>query len=470
MLLKSVLLVVLLSTFSGPVFGLPVDEDDRLEDIGIFSPLFFAELQDVELVGNLAYVFGVGGLAVLDISNPEAMIMIGRYEPPGHPYDRFYRGAVEGSLALGGGREDLLSVMDLSGFGNPTLKTIIGQTGQSYEGVALRNGIGYACRHSDGLELITFDGSGWPAAQSEVTGLVNSWDVDLMGDYAYVADGAGGLAVVDVADPVAPLHLASMPTSGSATDVVIGGNLAVLCCGSAGIDVFNLDDPTNPLLVGHANTSGLAITASISNSMVYVADWDDVEAFDLTDPSNPLPIGGENTPIRAMGLVARDDIVLVADWSRLRAYRAGPSTKGDIELNLKSVDFGNVPVGSYRDTTITIGNTGGSNITVSEAVEFSDSYSIISATSFVIPPGQTHALAIRFNHLEPGYAGTFLRITSDDSDEATITLPLSADDSISTLNLGDIAPNFQLEDMTGVTHSLAQHAGRIVVMAFFANW
>ncbi len=378
MLLKSVLLVVLLSTFSGPVFGMPLDEDDRLEDIGIFSPLFFAELQDVELVGNLAYVFGVGGLAVLDISNPEAMIMIGRYEPPGHPYDRFYRGAVEGSLALGGGREDLLSVMDLSGFGNPTLKTIIGQTGQSYEGVALRNGIGYACRHSDGLELISFDGSGWPAAKSEVTGLVNSWDVDLMGDYAYVADGAGGLAVVNVADPAAPLHLVSMPTSGSATDVVIGGNLAVVCCGSAGIDVFNLDDPTNPLLVGHANTSGLAITASISNSMVYVADWDDVETFDLTDPSNPLPIGGENTPIRAMGLVARDDIVLVADWSRLRAYRPGPSTKGDIELNLKSVDFGNVPVGSYRDTTITIGNTGGSNITVSEAVEFSDSYSIIS--------------------------------------------------------------------------------------------
>ena len=43
---------------------LPIDQDDLLEDVGQFSPPWFAELQDVEMVGDLAYVFGVGGLGI----------------------------------------------------------------------------------------------------------------------------------------------------------------------------------------------------------------------------------------------------------------------------------------------------------------------------------------------------------------------------------------------------------------------
>jgi hypothetical protein len=454
----------------GMAWSLPADQDDRLEDIGVFTPLFFAELQDIELLGDRAYAFGVGGLAVIDISLPEVPTMVGRYEPFGHPFERFYRGAVEGNLALGGGREDLLSVLDLSSGGDPVLITVVGQPGQSYEGVALRSGIGYACRHADGLQIITFDANGTPTIQSEVLSLVNAWDISLQGDFAYIADGMGGLAVLDITDAANPVHLASLTTSGAATDVSLEGNVAVVCCGSAGIDVFTLDDPANPALSGHANTSGLAITADIVGDVVYVADWDDVETFDVTNPADPILIGGENTPVRSMGLAARDGLVVVADWSRLRTYRPGPSVRGDIDLAVKGIEFGNIPVGTHRDTIITIGNTGGGSITVSEVTEFSDFYSILTAPSFVIAPGQTHDLGIRFNHLEPGYAGTFLRIHSDDSDEDTITIPLSADDNVNILNLGEEAPNFQLSDMDGVIHDLRNEEGRIVVMAFFANW
>ncbi len=470
MSLKTVLPFMLVLSFWGIAQSLPADQDDLLENVGIFSPGFFAELQDLELMGDRAYVFGVGGLVVIDISNPENPFQLGRYQPEGHPFNRFYRGAVEGGLALGGGREDLLTVMSLANGSDPQLIMVYGANQQSFEGVALRNQLAYACRHGDGLEIIDFSQINSPVSRSEVTSLVNSWDVALLGDFAYVADGAGGLAVINIADPAAPQHLTSLPTSGSANDVVVGGNLAVVCCGSAGIDIFTLDDPASPVLVARANTSSLAITADLVGTTVYVADWDDVEAFDLSNPAFPLPVGGENTPVRAMGLAARDDLVFVADWSHLRLYRTGPSTTGDIEVPVQHVDFGNVPVGAIRDTTIIIGNTGGQNINVLEVAVFSSSYSLTTPTSFSIPPGQTREVGIRFEHVSPGYAGTFLRITSNDSDESNITLPLTADDNPSSLNIGQDAPAFTLTDMGGVTHTLQENLGRVVVMAFFANW
>ena len=43
---------------------IPIDQDDLLQDVSNILPPWFAEFQDVELVGDLAYTFGVGGLAI----------------------------------------------------------------------------------------------------------------------------------------------------------------------------------------------------------------------------------------------------------------------------------------------------------------------------------------------------------------------------------------------------------------------
>ena len=133
---------------------IPIDQDDLLEDVGQYSPPWFAELQDVEIDGDLAYVFGVGGLAIMDIDDPATPILLGRYEPPGHPFNRFYRGAVGATHAYGGAREDLLGVISIANEAAPTLATVHGDTGTSYEGMAIRANRLYAARHADGLEIL----------------------------------------------------------------------------------------------------------------------------------------------------------------------------------------------------------------------------------------------------------------------------------------------------------------------------
>ncbi len=77
---------------------------------------------------------------------------------------------------------------------------------------------------------------------------------------------------------------------------------------------------------------------------------------------------------------------------------------------------------------------------------------------------------MRLYHPDPGYDATFIKISSDDRDEGVITFPVQADDNPSALSLGDIAPDFTQLDTEGVPHSLSDYRGRVVVMAFFANW
>ena len=76
--------------------------------MGHYSPPWFAELQDVELVGDRAYVFDVGGRAIFDISTLQSPFELGRYEP----------------------------------------------IGQSDEGAAIQGGLIIACRHGDDLEIV----------------------------------------------------------------------------------------------------------------------------------------------------------------------------------------------------------------------------------------------------------------------------------------------------------------------------
>ena len=449
---------------------IPIDQDDLLEYAAQYSPPWFSELQDVEIDGDLAYVFGVGGLAIFDISNPAIPVELGRYEPVGHPYNRYYRGAVNGGVACGGARENLLAIIDVSIPTAPRFLALHGVVGQSYEGAAMQGDYIFACRHDQGLEIIDISNPLSPVTAAELSGLVNAWDVELSGQFAFVADGAGGLAVVNISNPNLPVWVTSVPTSGSAVDIEVSGDVAVVCSGSAGIDIFDVGDPAAPVLVGSANTSGLAITAAIAGDLVYVADWDDVEIFDISIPSAPTPVGGEDTPVRAMGLDARSDLVVVADWSRLRLYIPGPTTLGDIHVTNKSINLGNVPVGATTDTIFTIGNTGGGPVHVTLVEDFGDNFTILDPGPFTIPAGSTRDVGVRFFHAAPGYDATFIKITSDDSDEGSLTFPIQADDNPQQLALGRIAPDFTHLDVGGVPHSLSDYRGRVVVMAFFANW
>ncbi len=444
--------------------------DDRLESVGIYEPQYFAELQEIDKVGDYLYIFGVGGLDIVDFSNPASPVSLGRYEPPGHPFERYYRGSVGLGHAYCGGREDWLQIIDVSNPATATRVGIYGGPGETYEGSVLHGGYLYAARHDGGIAVLNLANPAVPILVNEVTTLENAWDAASLGTFVYVADGAGGLGVLNAANPAAPIHVVSLPTSGNALDVAVAPGLIAVACGSAGVDIFDATTPDTPVLLSTYDSSGLAISIELHGDRLFLADWDGADVVDLTDPFVPVLIGHEDTPIRAMGLAADGDRIYVADWSKVRAYDLGPTLTGDIDVSVDGLAFGAVPVGAIVDTTFTITNTGGGSLDVIAIESFNLHFGVSHTAGFMLAPGASQDITVTFNHAVAGYDGTFLRITSNDPDESLITMPLTADDSPTLLDIGEYAPDFSLVDMDGVVHSLSQYRGKVVVAAFFANW
>lgn len=444
--------------------------DDAVTWRGTYAPTYFAELQDVELANGRAYVFGVGGFGIMDIDEPTVPDLIGRYQPQGHPYVRYYRGAVAPDYGYGGAREDLVHVIDIQTEALPTLKRVLGTAGMSYEGQMLLGDLLYSARHSDGVEVFDVSDPLTAYSLTSVSGFQNAWDFALNGDHLYVADGQGGLATLDVGDPAAPVLLGSAPTSGSAVDVDVAPGLVFVACGSAGVDVFDSTNPAAPQWLGNYDSSGLAITIDATDTRCYVADWDDIEVFEFAAPASPSPVGFEELPIRAMGLAAAGDRIYAADWARFIIYDFGAPSEGDIDLVEERVALPSIPVNSSMDTTVTLRNTGGAPVQVTDIQTFDDQFTVAPPTSFSMAAGEEHPVTITFLRHTAGFSGTFLRVDSLDPDEWQQAIPITADDDPNFLDIGETAPDFVLTDMDGFVHRLSDYLGRVVVLAFFANW
>ena len=54
----------------------------------------------------------------------------------------------------------------------------------------------------------------------------HAWDLVLVGNLAYLADGSGGLQIIDVSNAAAPTIIGSVDTPRSSEDVTVVGDFA----------------------------------------------------------------------------------------------------------------------------------------------------------------------------------------------------------------------------------------------------
>lgn len=135
-------------------------------------------------------------------------------------------------------------------------------------------------------------------------------DVTAVGNYAYLALGASGLAVVDVSDPANSVRVGSYTSgSGFAFGVAVSGNYAYVAAGDAGLQIIDVSNPTNCVSVGgidppgFAGLPGLALSVAVSGNFAYIADAGDsigylghelqggLHMIDISNPTNCLLVG-----------------------------------------------------------------------------------------------------------------------------------------------------------------------------------
>lgn len=79
-------------------------------------------------------------------------------------------------------------------------------------------------------------------------------DVDIEGNYAYVACGPAGLQIVDISNQTNPVLHSSLIVQGTAVSVAVAGEYAYIGSESSGLQLVDVSDPSNPLWIGIVET------------------------------------------------------------------------------------------------------------------------------------------------------------------------------------------------------------------------
>ena len=118
-------------------------------------------------------------------------------------------------------------------------------------------------------------------------------DVEVVGNYAYVADGwDGGLQIIDISNPTNPIFIGNYDTNSVANDVEVVGNYAYVADDMAGLKIIDISNPTNPILIdSYDDFSTVAYGVEVVGNYAYLADYfDGLKIIDVSGFNNPSPL------------------------------------------------------------------------------------------------------------------------------------------------------------------------------------
>ncbi|TAK60985.1 Ig-like domain-containing protein, partial [Methylobacter sp.] len=209
-----------------------------------------------------------------------------------------------------------------------------------------------------------------PTALSSITipGYANN--VDVAGDYAYVAAGSKGLQIVNVSNRSAPSIVGNLDTAGTAIDVRVVGNVVYLADGDHGLQIIDVTDPTAPSLLASYETAGIAQDVKIDNQFAYIADGNSgLEIVDVRKPAQPISAGSLTGLGEVKGVDAQGNNVVVVAGSSVHII--------DVTDKTNPIKKGSLGIGPVKDVAL--------NGNYAYVAAYTSGYKVVDLTDPVAP-------------------------------------------------------------------------------------
>jgi hypothetical protein len=131
--------------------------------------------------------------------------------------------------------------------------------------------------------------------------------------YVYMAASSSGITILDVAQPQTPTLVAMLPVSGSVTDIAIAAPFAYVGTQQGTLRIFDLTMPLQPQRLGHVEVGGPIIDIAIDAGIVYLACLDQgVVMVEARTPQQPRVLHRWATQGAATGVRVEAQRVFVA--------------------------------------------------------------------------------------------------------------------------------------------------------------
>jgi hypothetical protein len=159
-----------------------------------------------------------------------------------------------------------------------------------------------------------------PAAQSPTIeiiahippplGTTEYQDIQIVGDFMYLAARTGGLQIYSIAS--IPILLSALPEVSPAYAVRVLGNYAYLACYDQGLQIVDISDPTNPHLVSRTPIPGWSVDLEVAGGIAYIAAQSSgLYVYSVINPANPQRLAFDRCTPLAIKL--QGDFAYVSD-------------------------------------------------------------------------------------------------------------------------------------------------------------
>ena len=137
--------------------------------------------------------------------------------------------------------------------------------------------------------------------------------IRVVNSYAYLA-AAGGLEVMNISNPAAPVSLLAIPTAGQPSDVTTLNNSLYLADGSGGLRVLTLSNPAAPLAAGvYQNQAFPVALAGTTSGGIYAAQGGaGLAGLDLSKTLNPKQLSHLDALSNARDVAVNGNYVYLA--------------------------------------------------------------------------------------------------------------------------------------------------------------
>lgn len=279
---------------------------------------------------NLGYT-GSNGFRVFDLSDKSSPVQIGYDETPGDLV------AVSGNLAVyipkSMGSANPVNIMDITNPASPFKRGHYTAPVMTYD-INIKDHYAFIACWWDGLRVVDFSNPDNPTLKAHKLGWFNgavpgvdycfAQALDIEGNYLYVIDympfedeDTKGIYIFDISNPENPVFIKRFAEINSkCNDVSVEGNYAYLADGLGGVEVVNVADPNNPYIAGYVYTPDGSTAIEAAGNYAYVANYilGGVQMVDISFPANPF-ISGFYKPsgVFALGVSVQGSHIYIAD-------------------------------------------------------------------------------------------------------------------------------------------------------------
>jgi hypothetical protein len=291
-------------------------------------------VQDISVSGNYAYT-GNNGFRVIDISDSTHPVEVGYADVVGDLAEPANDSLVlfcPNSMTA----NNTVHIMNVSDPQNPvSLDSYLSpvMTGDP----AVKDRLAFIACWWDGVRILNFEDPenltlightmGWVSGGVPGVDYCYAQAVDVEDNYLYIVDygpfapdeDTYGLYIIDITDPANPNLLnrfQNLTASDYPQDVKVRDGIVYIADGNGGVDVVDVFDPMNPVVLGYVDLIDGSTGITLEGDYAYVSEYilGGLQIVDISDPSSPALVGWyQPSGCFALGVDSYNGFVYIAD-------------------------------------------------------------------------------------------------------------------------------------------------------------